>query len=215
MKQILESPAAKGKLQLPHLMQRLSRPAFARRCGRFLWRAVVASRCICRSSIITAATKLNEYVCPKDDPLSQFLRTGDKPYPADQARNIQLVEACNRNRVDFVWAIHPGKDIKWNEEDYQNREQIQPHVRPGVRSFAIHFDDIEGEGTDSNKQVDLLNRLNCEFVKEKGDVSPPRCLPDRPSQLWAKPGKERSARHLWRPSRPVHQRILNRCRCLF
>ena len=32
----------------------------------------------------------------------------------------ELVAACKKNRVDFVWAIHPGKDIKWNEEDYQN-----------------------------------------------------------------------------------------------
>lgn len=84
------------------------------------------------------------------------------------------VEACRRNRVDFEGAIHPGKDIKWNEEDYQNLKvnKFNHMYDLGVRSFAIHFDDIEGEGTDSNKQVDLLNRLTKEFVKTKGDVAP-------------------------------------------
>ena len=43
------------------------------------------------------------------------------PYPEPEARQIrELVEACRRNYVDFVWAIHPGQDIRWNEEDYRN-----------------------------------------------------------------------------------------------
>ena len=133
--------------------------------------------------------KLNEYVYgPKDDP---YLSSPNwrLPYPDDQARNIhELVEACRRNRVDFVWAIHPGKDIKWNEEDYKNLVNKFNHMYDlGVRSFAIHFDDIEGEGTDSNKQVDLLNRLTKEFVKTKGDVAPLVVCPTDYSQLWASP----------------------------
>ena len=192
MKQILESPAAKGKLQLPHLT-----------CNDYPdlpLRGVVEgfygepwSHQV-RLSLINyyGRNKLNEYVYgPKDDPYHSS-PNWRKPYPADQARNIhELVEACNRNRVDFVWAIHPGKDIKWNEEDYQNLVNKFNHMYDlGVRSFAIHFDDIEGEGTDSNKQVDLLNRLNREFVKEKGDVSPLVVCPTDYSQLWAKPGKD-------------------------
>lgn len=133
--------------------------------------------------------KLNEYVYgPKDDPYHSS-PNWRLPYPDDQARNIhELVEACRRNRVDFVWAIHPGKDIKWNEEDYQNLVNKFNHMYDlGVRSFAIHFDDIEGEGTDSNKQVDLLNRLTKEFVKTKGDVAPLVVCPTDYSQLWASP----------------------------
>ena len=136
--------------------------------------------------------KLNEYVYgPKDDPYHSS-PNWRKPYPADQARNIhELVEACRRNRVDFVWAIHPGKDIKWNEEDYQNLvNKFNNMYDLGVRSFAIHFDDIEGEGTDSNKQVDLLNRLNKEFVQAKGDVSPLVVCPTDYSQLWANPKED-------------------------
>lgn len=136
--------------------------------------------------------KLNEYVYgPKDDPYHSS-PNWRKPYPADQARNIhELVEACKRNRVDFVWAIHPGKDIKWNEEDYQNLvNKFNLMYDLGVRSFAIHFDDIDGEGTNPKKQVALLNRLTREFVKAKGDVAPLVVCPTDYSQLWAKPGSD-------------------------
>ena len=58
--------------------------------------------------------KMNYYVYgPKDDPYhsSPYWR---EEYPADEAAQIrELVEACKRNRVHFVWAVHPGKDIKW------------------------------------------------------------------------------------------------------
>lgn len=136
--------------------------------------------------------KLNEYVYgPKDDPYHSS-PNWRKPYPADQARNIhELVEACKRNRVDFVWAIHPGKDIKWNEEDYKNLvNKFNMMYDLGVRSFAIHFDDIDGEGTNPKKQVALLNRLTREFVKQKGDVAPLVVCPTDYSQLWAKPGPD-------------------------
>ena len=135
--------------------------------------------------------KLNEYVYgPKDDPYHSS-PNWRKPYPEDQAKNIhELVEACRRNRVDFVWAIHPGQDIKWNEEDYQNLlRKFNDMYALGVRAFAIHFDDISGEGTDSNKQVDLLNRLTKEFVKAKGDVAPLVVCPTDYSQLWANPSE--------------------------
>ncbi len=136
--------------------------------------------------------KMNQYVYgPKDDPYHSS-PNWRLPYPAEQAKNIhELVEACQRNRVDFVWAIHPGKDIKWNEEDYNNLvNKFNLMYNLGVRSFAIHFDDIEGEGTNPKKQVALLNRLTNEFVKQKGDVAPLVVCPTDYSQLWAKPGAD-------------------------
>ena len=83
------------------------------------------------------------------------------PYPENEMKDIkELVAACKKNRVDFVWAIHPGKDIKWNEEDYQNlMHKLDLMYQAGVKSFAIFFDDISGEGTNPNRQVELLNRL--------------------------------------------------------
>ena len=116
--------------------------------------------------------KMNTYLYgPKDDPYHSS-PNWRLPYPEDEAQQIsELIEACKRNYVDFVWAIHPGKDIKWNEEDYNNLvHKFNLMYDLGVRSFAIFFDDIEGEGTNPVKQTELLNRLTKEFVEAKGDV---------------------------------------------
>ena len=42
----------------------------------------------------------------------------------------------------------------------------------GVRSFAVFFDDIVGEGKRGDMQALLLNKINDEFVKVKKDVTP-------------------------------------------
>lgn len=133
--------------------------------------------------------KMNTYLYgPKDDPFHSC-PNWRLPYPGKEAQNIkELVEACKRNRVDFVWAIHPGQDIKWNEEDYQNLvNKFNWMYDLGVRDFAIFFDDISGEGTNPVKQTELLNRLTDEFVKVKGDVSPLTVCPTDYSKLWANP----------------------------
>lgn len=133
--------------------------------------------------------KMNSYLYgPKDDPYHSC-PNWRLPYPEKEAQNIkELVEACKRNRVDFVWAIHPGQDIKWNEEDYNNLvNKFNMMYDFGVRSFAIFFDDISGEGTNPTKQVGLLNRLNTDFVKAKGDVSSLIVCPTDYSKLWANP----------------------------
>lgn len=134
--------------------------------------------------------KMNTYVYgPKDDP---YHSSPDwrLPYPEDEAENIrELIRACERNRIDFVWAIHPGQDIKWNEEDYGNLiGKFNMMYDLGVRNFAIFFDDISGEGTNPVKQAGLLNRLTEDFVKAKGDVSPLTVCPTDYSRLWANPG---------------------------
>lgn len=133
--------------------------------------------------------KMNYYVYgPKDDPYHSSPNWRQN-YPEAQAQNLkELVEACNKNRVHFVWAIHPGQDIKWNEEDYQNLlNKFEAMYQLGVRAFAIHFDDISGEGTHPIKQTDLMNRLNEEFVKVKGDVEPMIVCPTDYTRLWANP----------------------------
>ncbi len=136
--------------------------------------------------------KMNTYVYgPKDDP---YHSSPDwrKPYPTDEAEKIrELTEACCRNHVDFVWAIHPGKDIKWDEEDYGNLvNKFQMMYDLGVRAFAIFFDDISGEGTNPVRQVELLNRLNKEFILAKGDVAPLIMCPTDYSKLWANPSPD-------------------------
>lgn len=133
--------------------------------------------------------KMNSYLYgPKDDPYHSS-PNWRLPYPEKEAENIrELIQACRRNRVDFVWAIHPGKDIQWNEEDYRNLvNKFNRMYDLGVRAFAVFFDDIEGEGTNPVKQTELLNRLTNDFVKAKGDVSSLTVCPTDYSRLWANP----------------------------
>lgn len=138
--------------------------------------------------------KMNTYLYgPKDDPYHSC-PNWRLPYPEKEAANIRdLIEACRRNRVDFVWAIHPGQDIKWNEEDYTNLvNKFNWMYDLGVRDFAIFFDDITGDGTNPLKQTELLNRLTTDFVKAKGDVSPLTVCPTDYSKLWANPSPKGS-----------------------
>lgn len=133
--------------------------------------------------------KMNTYIYgPKDDP---YHSSPDwrKPYPEDEASEIkELVEACRANYVDFVWAIHPGQDIKWNEEDYAALvTKFEDMYALGVRAFAIFFDDISGDGANPYRQVELLNRLGEEFVKVKGDVAPLIICPTDYNRSWANP----------------------------
>ena len=133
--------------------------------------------------------KMNYYIYgPKDDPYhsSPYWR---EPYPESEAQQIrELVDACNRNRVNFVWAIHPGQDIKWEEEDIQNLlRKFESMYSLGVRAFAVHFDDISGAGTNPYYQTELMNILNEDFVKVKGDVASLIVCPTDYTRLWANP----------------------------
>ena len=188
LRQIIESPIAEGGRKIPCLEVN-DAPVFPYRGVVEGFYGMPWSHAV-RLSLIEfyGRYKLNTYIYgPKDDPYHSS-PNWRLPYPEREQRNIkELVEACRRNRVDFVWAIHPGKDIKWNEEDYQNLvRKFNLMYADGVRSFAIFFDDISGEGTNPNKQVELLNRLTKEFVKAKGDVSPLIICPTDYSKLWAK-----------------------------
>lgn len=133
--------------------------------------------------------KLNTYIYgPKDDPYHSS-PNWRLPYPEAEARNIhELVEACRRNHVDFVWAAHPGKDIRWDAADRDSLlRKFEMMYDLGVRNFALFFDDIEGEGTNPYRQVELLNWLTDNFVTPKGDVGPLAVCPTDYSRLWANP----------------------------
>ncbi len=136
--------------------------------------------------------KLNVYMYgPKDDPYHSC-PNWRLPYPEQEAKNIQeLIEACRRNRVDFVWAIHPGQDIKWNDEDRNNLlQKFNWMYDLGVRDFAVYFDDITGEGTNPERQAELLNWLTEQFVEVKEGVSPLVTCPTDYSKLWANPNED-------------------------
>lgn len=131
--------------------------------------------------------KLNTYIYgPKDDPYHSS-PNWRKPYPPQEEQRIkQLVEEAKRNYVDFVWAIHPGQDIKWTSEDSLNIiVKFEWMYQLGVRNFAVFFDDISGAGTDATRQAQLLNYIQEAFVKPKKDVGPLIMCPTEYNKLWA------------------------------
>ena len=130
--------------------------------------------------------KMNVYIYgPKDDPWHR-----DKwrvPYPDAEAKRIhELVEVAKKNGVNFYWAIHPGVDIKWIPEDRDALvAKFEKMYDLGVRSFAVFFDDIWGEGTKADKQAELLNYVDDNFVQKKHDVAPLVLCPTEYNRAWA------------------------------
>ncbi len=130
--------------------------------------------------------KMNVYIYgPKDDPYHR-----DRwrvPYPAEEAQRIkELAEHAKKCGVNFYWAIHPGVDIKWTNEDrdaLMNKLEIMYDL--GIRSFAVFFDDIWGEGTKADKQAALLNYIDDNFVQKKHDVAPLVMCPTEYNRSWA------------------------------
>ena len=131
--------------------------------------------------------KMNTYIYgPKDDPYHSS-PNWRLPYPEKEAKQIkELVQVANENAVNFVWAIHPGQDIKWNQEDRDNLlAKFEKMYELGVRSYAVFFDDISGEGTKADKQAELLNYIDEQFVKVKKDVTPLIMCPTEYNKSWS------------------------------
>lgn len=130
--------------------------------------------------------KMNTYVYgPKDDPYHR--RHWREPYPAEEAARLrELVEAAHKNHVQFVWAVHPGGDIKWNKADSMAVvTKLEAMYDLGVRTFAVFFDDIWGEGAKGDKQAGLLNYVTDNFVRKHKDVQPLIMCPTQYNKAWS------------------------------
>ena len=135
--------------------------------------------------------RMNKYIYgPKDDPYHSSPHWRE-PYPEREAAQIaELADRARRNGVDFVWAVHPGKDIRWDGNDLDSLLcKFSQMYDLGVRSFAVFFDDISGDGTDPKRQAELLNALDRRFVKVKGDVAPLIMCPTEYNKSWSDPKK--------------------------
>lgn len=130
--------------------------------------------------------KMNVYIYgPKDDPWHR--NKWREAYPEEEAGRIaELAQVAKQNGVNFYWAIHPGVDIKWNTEDRDALiAKLEKMYALGVRSFAVFFDDIWGEGTKGDKQAELLNYVDDNFIQKKSDVSPLIMCPTEYNRGWA------------------------------
>ena len=129
--------------------------------------------------------KMNVYIYgPKDD-----IYHKDKwrePYPAAEGQKIaQYVAAAKANKVDFIWAIHPGVDIQWNKTDSVNIvNKLKKMYDLGVRTFAVFFDDIWGEGTKAENQAALMNYITQELNKAYDDINPCIICPTQYNKGW-------------------------------
>lgn len=130
--------------------------------------------------------KMNVFIYgPKDDPYHRaHWRT---PYPQEEADGIRLLASeARKNHVKFVWAVHPGVDIRWNRQDsLAIVRKLESVYGLGVRSFCVFFDDIGGEGTKAEKQAGLLNYITEAFVRKHQDVDPLMMCPTQYNKLWA------------------------------
>ncbi|MBQ3622875.1 MAG: beta-N-acetylglucosaminidase domain-containing protein [Bacteroidaceae bacterium] len=129
--------------------------------------------------------KMNTYIYgPKDD----VYHKGEwrTPYPAELGNKIaEYAAAAKANKVDFVWAIHPGVDIKWNKADSLNIvNKLKKMYDLGIRTFAVFFDDIWGEGTDATKQAGIMNYIVEELNKAYDDVNPLILCPTQYNKGW-------------------------------
>ena len=133
------------------------------------------------------ANKMNVYIYgPKDDPY--HLAKWREPYPTETAEKMkELVVEAKRNKVKFVWAVHPGNDIQWDSADSDNVvKKLEMMYALGVRSFAIFFDDIwSGPGRSGSKQAELLNYVTDKFVRKYDDVEPLILCPTLYNRGWA------------------------------
>jgi hyaluronoglucosaminidase len=105
------------------------------------------------------AEGLNAFVyAPKDDPWHRA-RWRD-PYPEDElTRFAELVAASDRHGVEFAYAIAPGLDLDYGDEEELATllAKLDRLRSAGVRSFQLLWDDIESRaGAD---QAAFSNRV--------------------------------------------------------
>ena len=131
--------------------------------------------------------KMNVYIYgPKDD--AYHKSKWREEYPADLGQKItEYVNVAKANKIEFMWAIHPGEDIQWNDTDRANIvNKLKAMCALGVRSFAVFWDDLWGDdGTHGDEQAELMNYIAAELRKAYPDVKPLTICPTQYNRGWA------------------------------
>ena len=131
--------------------------------------------------------KMNVYIYgPKDD--AYHKSKWREEYPAELGQKItEYVNVAKANKIEFMWAIHPGEDIQWNDTDRANIvNKLKAMCALGVRSFAVFWDDLWGDdGTHGDEQAELMNYIAAELKKAYPDVKPLTICPTQYNRGWA------------------------------
>ena len=131
--------------------------------------------------------KMNVYIYgPKDD--AYHKSKWREEYPTELGQKItEYVNVAKANKIEFMWAIHPGEDIQWNDTDRANIvNKLKAMCELGVRSFAVFWDDLWGDdGTHGDEQAELMNYIAAELKKVYPDVKPLTICPTQYNRGWA------------------------------
>ena len=131
--------------------------------------------------------KMNVYIYgPKDD--AYHKSKWREEYPADLGKKItEYVNVAKANKIEFMWAIHPGEDIQWNDTDRANIvNKLKAMCALGVRSFAVFWDDLWGDdGTHGDEQAELMNYIAAQLREAYPDVKPLTICPTQYNRGWA------------------------------
>ena len=131
--------------------------------------------------------KMNVYIYgPKDD--AYHKSKWREEYPTELGKKItEYVNVAKANKIEFMWAIHPGEDIQWNATDRANIvNKLKAMCALGVRSFAVFWDDLWGDdGTHGDEQAELMNYIAAELRKAYPDVKPLTICPTQYNRGWA------------------------------
>ena len=131
--------------------------------------------------------KMNVYIYgPKDD--AYHKSKWREEYPTELGNKItEYVNVAKANKIEFMWAIHPGEDIQWNDTDRANIvNKLKAMCALGVRSFAVFWDDLWGDdGTHGDEQAELMNYIAAELRKVYPDVKPLTICPTQYNKGWA------------------------------
>ena len=132
----------------------------------------------------TSKFKMNTYIyAPKDD--TYHRQNWKELYPEDKADEIaELAKVGKENNFNFCWTIHPGATLKFTDEDYHALiNKFEQLYSLGVRQFGVLFDDTD-DWTNGRKQAEWINKIDTEFIKEKGDISPMIVISARYNSAW-------------------------------
>ena len=131
--------------------------------------------------------KMNVYIYgPKDD--AYHKSKWREEYPTELGNKItEYVNVAKANKIEFMWAIHPGEDIQWNDTDRANIvNKLKAMCKLGVRSFAVFWDDLWGDdGTHGDEQAELMNYIAAELRKVYPDVKPLTICPTQYNKGWS------------------------------
>ncbi|MBR5851521.1 MAG: beta-N-acetylglucosaminidase domain-containing protein [Bacteroidaceae bacterium] len=131
--------------------------------------------------------KMNVYIYgPKDD--AYHKSKWREEYPTELGQKItEYVNVAKANKIEFMWAIHPGEDIQWNDTDRANIvNKLKAMCALGVRSFAVFWDDLwNDDGTHGDEQAELMNYIAAELKKAYPDVKPLTICPTQYNRGWA------------------------------